>query len=586
MTTGLTVVQWADLTGRGFSPHDIGPGAPREYWDAAERLLQADLSQPPEGIRSTAGQPIWTLRRVDVRGRRLWCFVVQGRRGPFGVAGTCRFAFAAETVSALDAWTAGAALAAADQQLAAPGQDGAWFRREVPRLLGGILTRQAAIPVAGDPARTATIIPAVLRVLPERESRGWSWSTCMLQLPDSPELRVVSGAWPEDFRREEPHRADSIAQWFHRGPVREEEIGARLGDDAVRRGFEVLGHYAATGQRPGPDLLREDRTLDEMLTELGSAGHVPGWREVPTLLATPDGRRSAADRHRLVRQWAAREPAEAVGRLRDEPTGPLAEALLAGLVEAQRDTSDNVLNLPTAGPPGPTTWHRKLAALLLSAYPQPQQLRAVTADWIRPGGVLGNEQDLLAARAWLRSLGLTPKRDRAYFPPDPDTTIGELNQHHRSTEAALDEVELSSDTAAPARMVTLQPRRTIVYTAGIGAALAVLGVAGVLIITRTAAPPPAAAVRIVLPPRQLTLTQRDEQDFTTAYGRRPVPGAVPAAVVLVGYGGDRNRVKQLQAALDRAGALAEVPISTVTTGEMPPQGVELGSLIGTVYFNR
>jgi hypothetical protein len=35
MTTGMIMVQWADLTGRGFSPHEVGPTAPREYWAAA-----------------------------------------------------------------------------------------------------------------------------------------------------------------------------------------------------------------------------------------------------------------------------------------------------------------------------------------------------------------------------------------------------------------------------------------------------------------------------------------------------------------------------------------------------------------------
>ncbi|RSM42153.1 hypothetical protein DMB66_55180 [Actinoplanes sp. ATCC 53533] len=445
MTNGMIMVQWADLTGRGFSPHDVGPTAPREYWAAAERLLQADLSQPPEGIRSTAGHPIWTLRRVHVQGRWLWCFVVQGRRGPFGVAGTCRFAFAAENMSALEAWTAGVEIAAGDQKVPAIPYDADRFQHVVMQLLGGIVTKQAAIPVDGDPAQTATIIPAALKVLPERELRSWSWSTCMLQRPDSAELRVVSGGWPDDFRREEPHRADTIDQWFRGGPVSEEQIKNRLGRDAVRRGFEFLVHYASTGKRPDPELLRGGHTLDEMLVELGHANHVPEWHDVPSMLETPGGRRRLAEGHLpLVTQWAAREPAEAVCRLREELGAPLAEALLTGVVDAQDGTPDNLLGLPTASRPELTAWHDRLATLLLSAYPQPKRLRAVTEQWISRSGVLGGSTDRVAARPWLQSLGLTTQHDSEYFPPDARIVVSELNTHLVYTQAAHDEVLLTT----------------------------------------------------------------------------------------------------------------------------------------------
>jgi hypothetical protein len=445
MTDGMIMVQWADLTGRGFSPHDVGPAAPREYWAAAERLLQADLSQPPEGIRSTVGHPVWTLRRVAVQGRRLWCFVVQGRRGPFGVAGTCRFAFAPEGMPALDAWTAGTELAAEDQRIPAIPYDADRFQTVVMQVLGGIVTRQPAVPVDGDPAQTAAIIPAALKVLPERELRAWSFSTCMLQRPDSPELRVVAGGWPEDFRRQEPHRADSIDQWFRRGPVTEEEIKTRLGSAAVRRGFEYLVHYAATGKRPDPDLLRGEHTLDEMLVELGHANHVPEWHDVPSMLQTPGGRRRLAEGHLpLVTEWAGKEPVEAVGVLREELSAPLEQALLTGVVRAQDDRPDNILGLPTADRPELTAWHERLATLLLSAYPQAKRLRSVTEGWITRSGVLCDLKDRVAARAWLKRLGLTTQADSEYFPPDSGIVVAELNEHLVYTQAAHDEVVLAA----------------------------------------------------------------------------------------------------------------------------------------------
>jgi hypothetical protein len=444
MTDGMIMVQWADLTGRGFSPHEVGPEVPREYWAAAERLLQGDLSQPPEGIRSTVGHPVWTLRRVQVQGRWQWCFVVQGRRGPFGVAGTCRFAFAAESMSAWDAWTAGTEVAAADHTLPASPHDPDQFTRAMIQVLGGVAIRQAAVPVAGDPVQAAAIIVAALKVLPERQLRAWSWSTCVLQRPDSPESRVVSGRWPDEFRRSEPNRAESIDQWFRRGPVTEEEIKSRLARKDVLRGFEDLVHYACTGKRPSPELLHGEHTLDEMLVELGHANHLPEWQDVPSMLDSPGGIRRLADNHLpLVEEWARREPGAAIGRLRDDLGAPLTEALLGGAVSAQSGTCENVLGLPTAAAPARTEWHDHLVTLLRRRHPEPKALREVTAGWITPTAVLGNDRDLVAARAWLLRLGLTPADDPAYFPPDPALVITQLNTHHAYTQPAHDEIALT-----------------------------------------------------------------------------------------------------------------------------------------------
>jgi hypothetical protein len=445
MTNGMIMVQWADLTGRGFSPHEDGPAAPREYWAAAERLLQADLSQPPEGISSTLGHPVWTLRRVQVQGRWLWCFVVQGRRGPFGVAGTCRFAFGTEGMTALETWTAGTEIAAGDQKPPAVPHDPRWFQDVVAEVLGGVVTKQAAIPVTADPGRTATIIPAVLKVLPELELRNWSWSTCMLQRPDSAELGVVSGTWPDEFRREEPHRAESIEELFRRGPATQAAIKARLKRGEVLRGFECLVRHAAIGQRPGAELLNGDYTLDDMLVELGHADFDPAPDDVPSMLETPGGRRWLAEKHlRLVEEWAAHAPTGAVAWLQDDMSSPLEKALLAGVVAAQGDTPENLLGLPTARHPELTAWHKRLTELLRT-YRRPKQLQVITGRWIGPAGVLAKQEDRIAARMFLLSLGLTAETDRRYFPPDPRIVIAELNEHSACTPAVREEIGLSGN---------------------------------------------------------------------------------------------------------------------------------------------
>jgi hypothetical protein len=765
MTDAMIMVQWADLTGRGFSPHEPGPAAPREYWAAAERLLRTDLSQPPEGISSTVGHPVWTLRRVSVQGRPLWCFVVQGRRGPFGVAGTCRFAFAAEGMTALQAWTAGTEIAGGDQPAPAVPYDAGGFQLAVMQLLGGIVTGQPAIPVGGGPGRAAAVIPAALKVLPERELRAWSWSTCLLQRPDSPDLRVVSGGWPDDFRREEPHRADGIDQLFRRGPVTEADVKARLQREEVLRGFEFLVHLAASGQRPDPELLLGDYSLEEMLVELCHANVVPGWTDVPSMLRTPGGRRRLAREHPLlVKQWALHTPAEAVSRLRDDLTGPLEDALLAGVVAAQSGTGDNILELPTAGRPQATAWTKRLAALLVNAYPQPGQLRAVTDRWIGPSGVLGDHRDRVAARAWLQSLGLTRQDDAAYFPPDPDTVVAELNGRGACTSAVLDELGLTDrplqflsalqnrlqplpggtvgellwwsalrdrrtlpepetralqpltsnltrtglrrqadeqwvdamlgaveqrlggnrsgrlrrimygameallevdpeaprtpslvhrchtigyDNQASGPVATalkfagggsgpatyrsqswgsrhtgsfpiIRPprqagtawrgltsylhdggrRRPLIYLAGTLIALVLIGSTWLLIVDRTdAAPPesPAAAIKaapvpkqpaeIILPPQQPPSPQRDEQNFLARFDQEVSAGDAPTVILLVNYGGDQNRPRNLVKLL-RAGKLARVPVQTVNAAESPPHELPAGTLIGTVYFTR
>nr|BFE69763.1 hypothetical protein GCM10020092_030640 [Actinoplanes digitatis] len=326
--------------------------------------------------------------------------------------------------------------------------DAGWFERTVLQVLGGVVVRQSAIPVSGGPAEAAALIPAALKVLPERQSRAWSWTTCMLQRPDSADLRVVSGGWPEEFRRSEPNRAESIDHWFRRGPVSEDEIKSHLGRADVRRGFEYLVHYASTGKRPEPELLSGDYSLDEMLIELGHANHVPGWSDVPSMLETPGGVRRLTANHRpLVQEWAEREPTAAIARLQDF-TAPLAEDVLTGAVRAQDDTSENLLRLPTAAAPELTDWHDHLAALLLSCYRQPNRLREHTRQWITPLGVLGNDRDLAAARDWLLKLGLTPDDDPEHFPASPDIIIGELNHHHEYTPKADAELALTRNPLA------------------------------------------------------------------------------------------------------------------------------------------
>jgi len=439
VTSGMVMVQWADLTGGGFRRHEVGPPAPREFWAAAEQLLQADLSQPPEGIRSTVGHPVWTLRRVAVRGRWTWCFVVQGRRGPFGVAGSCRFAFAPEDMPAFDAWHAGRAVAAAPEDTAtgdatddattadtvAAGDDG----ELLAAVLGGIVTGRQAVPVEAPPGAAADLIPRVLGVLPEAVARDWSWSTCALKRPDA--RRVVSGRWPDEFRRSDPGRASMIDQLFRHGTVPADEVKRRLGSEEAAAGFEWLVDFAIRGTRPPAELLTGD-DLVVLVTELGQDRRPPEVGQVGVRLRTARGRASLRGHAGLVRAWAHQQPYEACRELPSVDDDRLRPELLRGLVDAQGDTAENLLGLPD--PPA------DLAALY-----GPKELRTVLARWAAPGGVLAALDARAAARGWFLRLGLRPHTDPHLFQPRPAFAADTINRDRAATADALREVELAAN---------------------------------------------------------------------------------------------------------------------------------------------
>jgi len=453
--------------------------------------------------------------------------------------------------------------------------------------------------------------------------------------------------------------------------------------------------------------------------------------------------------------------------VQEELSAPLAEALLAGVVDAQDGTPDNLIGLPTASRPELTDWHNRLAALLLSAYPQPKRLRAVTEQWISRSGVLGGSTDRVAARPWLQSLGLTTQHDSDYFPPDARIVVSELNTHLVYTQAAHDEVLLTTkplrflgtltkelrplpsqavgtmlslaameipgaarepdvlqhvardlthtalqgrcdepwiDTMletvqqhlagsrstrlqrmmygaleallavdpeaprtpalrqrcraigydnnasshvatalklaggpAPATQPlswardtgshqTITPRGTTVgpistwrsaggrlrrrftgrapvYVAGTAVAVAVLGSAGAFLVIRMddeapVQPRPTRAVvarttevrvpptEIVLPPRNPREPDNDEQRFLEQLGQKVPPGAIPAVITLVNYGGDPGRADHLKEALRTSPDLTGVPVETVNANEPLPRNTQAGSLVGTVFYNR
>ncbi|GLW33141.1 hypothetical protein [Actinoplanes regularis] len=438
MSGRMEIVEWADVSGTGFSPQGRSSGgASPAHWAAAEAMLHEDLGQPPEGIRRTGGHPIWTLRRVPLGDRRTWCFVVQGRRGPFGVAGTSRFGFAPPGMDAYESWETGMAEVAGPHE--PPSEDPPTGLLSV--VLGGVLLRRPVIPIGTSPADTAWVIQRILGVLPERDARLFSWSTCLLQPPGPATSRVVSGRWPAEFNGWEPELGRAVKQVFAGGPVTKEHVAQFLDDRAAEAGFDDLVDVAAHG-RCLPQRRRGDVSLHELILQFRYSPQPVRQEEVPGMLHARQGRIALRDNHRsLVREWARDNPAAAVRHLRAESDPVLGRELTLGLVQAQDGSPENLLGLPTAGKPGSADWLRRLAELLTDAC-DPDDLLRHAERWRERERPWASYPDLFAARGWLKSLGLTVDDAPGLFPVRKDLIIEELNRHHRITPAALEELHL------------------------------------------------------------------------------------------------------------------------------------------------
>ncbi len=156
----MIIVSYADISATGFSrQEDRQLPAPRAFWQAAEALLLSDVVQPPESIRSTVGEPVWSLRLVTVAGQAYWCFAVQGRGGPFGVAGTCRFGFVrADDTHPVDAWALGSSeLTSADPPLRAP--DAGAVAAAYPAVIAAVLLGRHVVEIPLGPVEAAALIP-------------------------------------------------------------------------------------------------------------------------------------------------------------------------------------------------------------------------------------------------------------------------------------------------------------------------------------------------------------------------------------------------------------------------------------------
>ncbi|SCL34528.1 hypothetical protein GA0074692_3854 [Micromonospora pallida] len=447
----MTVVQYADISAAGFSPQeDANRRAPRAFWRAAEDLLFSDVVQPPESIRSTVGVPVWSLRHVVVDGAAYWCFAVQGRGGPFGVAGTCRFGFlAADRVHPADAWAQGRKeLAAGDPPSRAP--DPKAVAAAYRGVLAAVLLGRPVVGIPLDPVDASALIPHVLAALPPSRTRRWSWSTCLLQRPELGGKRVAAGRLPEAMAADAHNLARNLEQMFG-APARDADDALRFGNTAQQFGFDWLVGCAATGRRLDAELQTAELNAPQFLEKIAELHKELTLADVPGLLADAVQQPRLLRVLDLLRRWSKSNLSQALRHVQDNPGSEVRQHLFAFLVESQEGTPEqNLLELPTAGS-SHSGWHDELAELLDRHF---QADRLAIADFALgltlPEGIHADLADRRAARGLWLSLGVDHDLDpdTVLFEASADFVVAELAGRQRIPEVALDEIGWLPDPVA------------------------------------------------------------------------------------------------------------------------------------------
>lgn len=406
------VVEFADR-GLGF---DLQTDGNRTLADAARLLLQTTVGQP--GVR-TGTHPVRGLLHLPDHG--LWCYVVQGRGGLFGSAGTCQFVFAdAAAWHPGDLWLwcaarCGTGLFRPD----GPGTDllAGGDRRVAAEVLRGIADGVARIGLGADPRAAEQTLGGLLPALPGDVVARYAWTTCLLAKPASAAQPVVGGGWPADLRAADRGAAAAIDSWL--GDRRPLPGGVPLMMQGRRqRAVDVLAELVSVGavRLRVPDGVTDlSGLLDTVAAERLPLDddQIGGLLDSATAL---DRLETATDR---VSGWAARHPQDARRHVA-LGTGSVTvrSALLDGLWTAALDGRDE-LHLPPAAEPE-RGWHERLAQAILDRRADPAAVAADLAELRHAGIALTSDDDLTQARRWLLSLGLSDDVDPDLFPDTLD----------------------------------------------------------------------------------------------------------------------------------------------------------------------
>ncbi|MBN1174060.1 MAG: hypothetical protein JXA67_17945 [Micromonosporaceae bacterium] len=331
----MTVVEWADRGGGGLSLQRGTTAVRREFRAVASGLMDRGVGQPSGAIGPTFPHPVWSLRhlRVDRLGG-FWCFAVQGRHGPFGAAGTCRFGFLPDQVPPGDVWRLGNERLAASEQEPLPEADPAALEEAVAGVLAGLTFGLTTIRAGRDPALAAQVIGRVLAGLPAGIVQRWVWMTCPLGALPNPRRGqgAVAGLPPESFGRPTAIQRAALAL-RQVGPPDRRELTTKLGEEGFHA-LEALGRRMCQGPRADRYQQVEAREMVTLLDEVSAQERAISWRDLPGLLShrDPAERERILEYPHLVVQWATEQPKEVMDWLRKP--GSALVALLARLFPA------------------------------------------------------------------------------------------------------------------------------------------------------------------------------------------------------------------------------------------------------------
>ena len=433
----LAMVQYADVQGIGFRPY-VPAGeakADRGYWQLAEALLDGEVAQPREGLY-TLPHPVWRLRLIRGGTSRYWCFTVQGRGGPYGAAGTCRFAFWPERDHPAEVWKEGWHRIASDHPGGVPAADQTWVRTALEPVLGALVTGQRRVRLPGTPAEAAGLIHAALRAVPEPASAGLLWSTCLLQLPE-PGQAVLAPMWPDEFTDAVPKLGAQLSELLQPGPSAIFQKGA---DKQRRSALRWLINQAAAGYPPATSA---DTVLGR-IDEIAMSQHLYAAENAPHLLGSKDGRAILVGQPALVREWVAANAQAAILALAGPMEAELGGIILYDLIAIQAATRQNILGVPTPQHLKPA--QPDFGKLIARFEPDAPMRVDIIRRLSREAMLFGEPPDLAPLHDWLIGpVGLLPGDAHDLFPPRVPVLVRALRAKPPLSREHLDELRRAEE---------------------------------------------------------------------------------------------------------------------------------------------
>lgn len=357
--TDIIITRYADLTGRGFDRHPVdGETVDRAYWEVTRQLIDRPVPQPSEFIRNTSPHPVWTLRQVQVADTWCWVFSVQGRGDRFGVAGTCRFGFLPGHLPARDAWVRGREELTRDDGTPPAGPAEPMIAEGIEEVIVGLATDERVIRLPGTPAQAAMIIERALGVVPPDEATRRIWATCLLQDND---LRkgalTVAGGMPATFRDFDAKLYDRVEYHLPHPTMKASQLAPQFGPDFV----SGVGHLVATAVTGAAYRWTGSAspTMRAFVAQISAEANVIAADTFEVALADPARRGEALRNEKMLRQWVGERPDQALDAVRRLPAEE-SHTILRLLIDKQRRTRANLLDLPTATSPGDDGWADEL----------------------------------------------------------------------------------------------------------------------------------------------------------------------------------------------------------------------------------